>query len=331
MKEDLLIKELGSFYIGGNRASLEGLPTYEAFMSANGPSRTVNPNGDFWTGQMYVQYTKLANSRSKFPLMLWHGGGLSGSCWETTPDNREGWQMYFLRKGYDVYISDSMERGRASWSKYPEIYTTDPIFRPFAHAWESFRIGKTYHSNLIEQIPYKGSQYPVAAFENFMMGSVPRWSSNDDACQAAYNQYVEKIGFCVIIAHSQGGAFAVKAALKYPNLIKAIVFLEPSGMPKCSKIEMELLSSIPQLFIWGDFLDEFPQWNKTIEGLDSYYKVVWKHYEKLRKISNQAEWIELPDIGINGNTHMMFHDKNSSEIADLIQKWLVEKNITSDV
>lgn len=331
MEDCLLVKEIGSFYIGGYRVALEGLPVYEAMVSASGPSRVVDPNGDFWTGQMYVQYTKLGSPKARLPILFWHGGGLAGSCWETTPDGRIGWQMYFLRQGYDVYISDSVERGRASWSRYPEIYTSEPIFRPFSHAWESFRIGEKYSSNSNERKSYDGSQYPVDFFESFMMGSIPRWSSNDKACQDAYDQYIEKVGECLIIAHSQGAAFAARAALKYPHLIKGIVFVEPSGMPKCSKKELEILANIPQLFIWGDFLDKFPQWNKTLIDIDSYYKAVWGHYEKLRRISNKAEWLELPDIGIKGNTHMMFQDKNSLEIADIIQDWLIEKELANSI
>jgi hypothetical protein len=36
----------------------------------------------------------------------------------------------------------------------------------------------------------------------------------------------------------------------------------------------------------------------------------------------------LPDIGINGNSHMLMQEKNNAEIADVIQKWLVAKGMT---
>ena len=38
-----------------------------------------------------------------------------------------------------------------------------------------------------------------------------------------------------------------------------------------------------------------------------------------------VEVIDLPDIGIKGNTHMMMMDKNSDQVADVMQKWLVAK------
>ena len=34
------------------------------------------------------------------------------------------------------------------------------------------------------------------------------------------------------------------------------------------------------------------------------------------------DWINLPEIGIKGNSHMMMQDKNNLQIADLIMKWI---------
>ena len=93
---------------------------------------------------MYVQYVKLAQPRARVPLLLWHGGGLSGVTWETKPDGKPGWQQFFLNAGYDVYVSDAVERGRASWARYPEIFKAEPMFRPKKEAWELFRIGPSY-------------------------------------------------------------------------------------------------------------------------------------------------------------------------------------------
>jgi hypothetical protein len=37
--------------------------------------------------------------------------------------------------------------------------------------------------------------------------------------------------------------------------------------------------------------------------------------------------INLPEIGIKGNSHMLVQDKNNAEIADVIQKSLVGKGL----
>jgi hypothetical protein len=122
---DYLVKEVGSFHVGGRAETLSGLPTKDIVFSAGAPPIKVDPNGEFEVEQMYVQYVKLAQPKGRVPLLLWHGGGLSGVTWETKPDGKPGWQQFFLNAGYDVYVSDAVERGRASWARYPEIFKSD--------------------------------------------------------------------------------------------------------------------------------------------------------------------------------------------------------------
>lgn len=50
--------------------------------------------------------------------------------------------MRFLRAGLDVYVCDSVERGRASWAPYPHVYRSEPFFRTAREAWEvTYRFG----------------------------------------------------------------------------------------------------------------------------------------------------------------------------------------------
>jgi hypothetical protein len=141
---DYLVREVGSFHVGGRTATVSGMPTRDAVFSLGAPPIKVDPNGEFAVEQMYVQYVKLAQPKAKVPILLWHGGGLSGVTWETKPDGKPGWQQFFLNSGYDVYVSDAVERGRASWARYPEIFKSEPMFRTKKEAWELFRIGPSY-------------------------------------------------------------------------------------------------------------------------------------------------------------------------------------------
>lgn len=325
--QPIALDRIESFYVGGHQVELQGLPVYEAAMTTDGIKRQVDPNGDFWTGQMYAQYFRLTERKSKYPLMLWHGGGLTASCWETTPDGREGWHTWFLRQGHDVYLSDAVERGRASWSRYPEIYPQEPIFRTFAQAWESFRIGPKYERNVDECKTFAGSQYPQAAFAQSMMAAVPRWACNNQITQQAYDEYVNRVGEVVILAHSQACSFAMHTALKYPQLVKGLILLEPAAMPDYNTYNLEVLQNTPQLFVWGDLLDVHPQWNKNDPNQASYYKNVLRYYKELIKTCKRANWLELPDIGIYGNSHMLMHDRNSIDIANIIQSWLDKQKL----
>ncbi len=38
--------------------------------------------------------------------------------------------------------------------------------------------------------------------------------------------------------------------------------------------------------------------------------------------------VNLPEVGIKGNSRMMMMDKNNGQIADLINKWLTDKGLS---
>ena len=48
--------------------------------------------------------------------------------------------------------------------------------------------------------------------------------------------------------------------------------------------------------------------------------------EAIKKAGGTADWINLPDIGIKGNSHMLMQDKNSLELADWLYAW-IDRNI----
>lgn len=317
----LQIKKIGGYYVGGKEVVLSGLPVVEKSFTQGGPIRKVDPNGEFEAGQMYVQFVQLAKPKAKYPLLLWHGGGLSGSTWENTPDGREGWQMFFLRQGHDVYVSDAVERGRASWARFPEINSSDPIFRSKLEAWEGFRIGPKYSADKTKREAFPGTQFPTEAFDQFTKQSIPRWVTSDPMTQAAYNTYIASFTKgSVPLVHSQAGNFAIQAALANRQNVKALVLIEPSGTPNPEKTDLTPLKDLPQLFIWGDNIDKSPSWT-------AYNANVRKYYEALKKMDAPVTWIDLPAMGIKGNSHMIYMDKNSDQVAKIVQDWLTKQGL----
>ena len=51
---------------------------------------------------------------------------------------------------------------------------------------------------------------------------------------AAYGALLERVGPSVVVAHSQGGFFAWRAAQEWPDKVRALVLVEPAstGMPE---------------------------------------------------------------------------------------------------
>jgi hypothetical protein len=47
----------------------------------------------------------------------------------------------------------------------------------------------------------------------------------------------------------------------------------------------------------------------------------------MRAGGGSVDVINLPEVGIKGNSHMLMMDKNNAQVADMIQKWLVDKGL----
>jgi pimeloyl-ACP methyl ester carboxylesterase len=257
--------------------------------------------------QMYVQYFVPRPLRGTVPLLLWHGGGMTGVNYETTPDGREGWVNLFLRWGWSVYNCDAVERGRAGWPALPaRLWQSDPVLIPVEHAVERFRIGASE------------GRFPEDALEQFGRQLSPRWTTTDEPTLRAYLELIERVGPCVIIAHSQGGNFAFRAAQARPDLVRALVAVEPSGVGDAA--QARALRDVPVLMLYGDFIEQDPRWPQMRRRGVAFA-------ESLRGRGGRADVIDLPARGIRGNSHMLMMERNNAEIAALIRDWLAERGL----
>jgi hypothetical protein len=271
---------------------------------------------------MYVQYFLPANEKGAYPLLMWHGGGLTGVTYETTPDGREGWLNYFLRKGWAVYNSDAVERGRAGWAQYPDIFKSEPVFLTTANPFERFRIGdgpNSYDPDPAKRKVLPGNQFPVEGYENFVKQNVPRWTTTDDATVAAYIAEIDRVGPSVILFHSQAGSFGFKVAQARPDKVKALIAIEPAGIGDPTKADV--LKNIPTLIIYGDYIERDSRWPKIRANGIAFA-------DAIKASGGSVDIVDLPQAGIKGNSHLVMMDKNNLEVAAVIQKWLEGKNLT---
>jgi len=314
-KEPVALRDIGSFHIGGRIIDISGQPIKEVVFTPGGVPAKMDPNGKYQVEQMYVQYFLPQNRKGKLPLLLWHGGGLTGVTYETKPDGGEGWLTYFIRKGWDTYISDAVERGRAGWTN---TFKGDPVFLPLGDPWERFRIGPpgSWNDDRAKRTTYPGVQFPIEAYEQFMKQGVPRWLTTDDQIIAAYIELVDKVCPCVVLVHSQSGAFGYKVLEARPEKVKALVAVEPTVGGDREKVQS--IKTTPILVLYGDNARDHPRWSKIRQGGVDYAAV-------LKSVGGSIDVVDLPDVGIKGNSHMVMMDKNSNVVADLIQKWLVGK------
>jgi pimeloyl-ACP methyl ester carboxylesterase len=319
--DDIALRGMGSFHVGGRVVEVRGKPVRDIVRVPGGPSSKLDPNGAYQVEQMYVQYFLPRDRKGKLPLLMWHGGGLTGVTFETTPDGREGWLNMFVRKGWDVYVSDAVERGRSGFAS-PDVWPGEPIFLTYADPFERFRIGTgegAWDPDAARRKLMPGVQFPVDAYANYMKQTVPRWLTTDDAIVAGYIALVDKVCPCVLLTHSQGGAFGFKVAEARPDRIKAIVAVESATAGNAAKAAA--VKDIPILMMFGDNVDLHPRWV-------AYRKLDLDYAAAVRAAGGKVDVINLPDIGITGNSHMVMMDRNNDAVADVIQKWLVAQGQT---
>ena len=86
----------------------------DGFMYVGGKTMQVDGR-EYFYGQMYVEIKIPAHQTHPYPIIMVHGGSMSGTNYTGTPDGREGWAQYFVRRGYAVYVVDQPGRGRSGF------------------------------------------------------------------------------------------------------------------------------------------------------------------------------------------------------------------------
>jgi pimeloyl-ACP methyl ester carboxylesterase len=138
----LRFESISSRFIGGRSLALTGQPVEEVALSSALPGYQHDGNDTYYIEQAYVQrFVPVGRVRDE-PVLLVHGGGMTGACWESTPDGRPGWLTVFLRAGLPIDVLDNVERGRAGWCAAPRVWPGKPIMRGEREMWEVFRLGR---------------------------------------------------------------------------------------------------------------------------------------------------------------------------------------------
>jgi len=322
MADSLLLKEQGSFFVGGRTVYTDALTG-----STTGFLGTGINTGNITVDQMYVQYQIPEGADSHVPVVMVHGCCLSSKSYETTPDGRMGWNEYFLRKHRAVYLPDQVSRARSGFDatilneiKLGKRPASDmPEIRTATHeiAWLLFRFGPSMGQ------PFKDEQFPVEAFEEFGKQVIPDLNAELPAVNPTWTNLsglAIKLNGAILMGHSESGFFPEQAALINPTDIKALITIE-TGCPALSSEQIAKLAKIPTLVAFGDHLGDIPSmptmWKERFESCE-------KFVEQVNAAGGDATMMHLPKYGQFGNSHMLMQDKNSNQVADLILKWIDE-------
>ena len=115
MAAPVTIEDQGSFFIGGMTKVTDYAAVPFAPQGQTPPARVPQ---QITIGQMYVQFQiPQQKSGPGWPVIMVHGSTHTGAALESTPDGREGWFPYFVRKGVSTYVVDQSGRGRSGFDQ----------------------------------------------------------------------------------------------------------------------------------------------------------------------------------------------------------------------
>jgi pimeloyl-ACP methyl ester carboxylesterase len=163
-----------------------------------------------------------------------HGGSQTGTNFTGTPDGREGWAQYFVRRGYAVHVVDSVARGRsAHWSQAQGAVSTASIDRFMQRFVAPERFKLWPQAALHTQWPGDGTpgEPTVDQFYFSQFPSITDFTKQQQINPPAIVALLEKLGPSVLLTHSQSDAFAWPVIDKRPDLVAANVAVEPNGPP----------------------------------------------------------------------------------------------------
>ncbi|KAL0063080.1 hypothetical protein AAF712_009987 [Marasmius tenuissimus] len=292
--------------------------------------------------------------------MFVHGNGMTGTNFLNTPDGRAGWADYFLGGGYEVYLVDQPSRGRSAWQA--EIDGPQKVFNT-SYIESHFTAPERYHlwpqAELHTQWPGDGvAGDPV--FDNFYASTMPSLSSSPEAAQKfcdAGSSLLDRIG---------SGSLGWLLANARPESVKGIIALEPIGPPfinavfppfstarpygiaelplqfsppvtSAEEIRYQTVNSIPNVTCYEQASPARQLLNLAavsvlvVTGEASYHTL----YDNctvnfLQQAGVSVTHVDLGQVGIHGNGHMMFMERNSDQIVeDVVYKWMKETQLTA--
>ena len=333
----MVIEEQGYFTAGGTVRTNEG-----TFVQGNAYASTEGQtvHGDHAS----VFYQIPENARDNAMVFL-HGITQSGKCWSTTADGREGFSNIFLKDDYSIYLVDQPRRGQAGQSTEDATVPSDAADQMY---FEQFRIGQW--PDFYEGVQFPKDEDSIDEFFRQMTPNIGGYPSMDVLTDSMVQTF-EKSGDGIFFTHSAGGVVGWLTAMA-TDKVTGIVALEPgmfvfpegevpepihnlyeevSGIETypmvVSREEFDRLTQIPIIIYYGDYIPDEPCDNPGQDYWRSSRDYALLFAETVNAHGGDATVVELPDIGIKGNTHFIMSDLNNEEVAAHITKWLDEKGL----
>jgi pimeloyl-ACP methyl ester carboxylesterase len=181
---------------------------------------TVVDGHEYISGQMYVEVRIPARKTKPHPIIMVHGGTMSGTNYTGTPDGREGWAQYFVREGYAVYVVDQPGRGRSGYLAGTYGPSRNVVRGNSASRFVSQEKSKLWpQAQLHSQWPGTGEpdDEPSMQLASSQLPAIESFAKQQLLNRDALVALLEKIGPSILLVHSQAGAFGWPVADARPD------------------------------------------------------------------------------------------------------------------
>jgi pimeloyl-ACP methyl ester carboxylesterase len=276
-------------------------------------------------GAMYTEVWVPRQVRQPNPIVIFHGNGQTGVDWQQTPDGRPGWAYHLVQQGYVIYMVDYPARGRSAYVPVAGPDGKTPIDGNLGirSALELERIWTNARERGDFPLKMNHTQWPGSGkmgdpvFDNFIRSQVQFAGASPALAVEAGKALLDMIGTPVILlTHSQGGGIGFDLTEARPNLVKAMVTIEPGG-PQFGNVDTAKVTSGPRNpNSWGLTNSRFeydPPANSPAD-LNVYLEEkseradearCWLQVEPARKL---ARWknIRVLDVSANGTYHRVY-------------------------
>lgn len=341
---------------------------------AESPPVTLR-QGSFWVGvqpdpatgaargPMFVYWQAPAEVTKPYPIVLIHGGGGQGLDYLGTPDGRPGWATLLSEQGWVVYVVDRPGHGRSPYvldalgpmgpplpvAVLTGIFvppTDGPGAMPFAHLHTQWP-GDRNDPNDPALLQFLASGGPFAA------DAADRQALERDRLV----ELLDRIGPAYVVSNSLGGPAGFLVADARPDLVVALVQLEPIGPPFAtmfgpdtlqwgvaavpltfdppvsSPAELSLVQQepaapgAPPVVLQSEPARKLSNLAKVPIAVVSGEASVFRFTDGplvdfLRQAGCDAVHIDLAEQGVHGNSHGSMFERNNAEVLAVVTDWM---------
>lgn len=314
-------------------------------------------------GPMFVYWEAPVEVTNPYPIVLVHGGGGQGLDYLGTPDGRPGWSTLLVEQGWVVYVVDRPGHGRSAY--IPELLGPMGPSLPIEVLKSMFipatgGRGAMPFANLHTQWPGDRDDPNDPAWLQFLASGGPFAADAADRQgleQARLVELLDRVGPAFVVSNSLGGPAGFLVADARPDLVVALVQLEPIGPafntmfgpdtlqwgvaavpmtfdpPMSSPSELSLdvheppAPGAPSLVLQNRPARQLSNLAKVPIAVVSGEASVFQFtdgplVEFLQQAGCDAVHIELAAQGVHGNSHGAMFERNNADVLAVVTRWM---------